>query len=374
MDIDELDIDMNDETFDLNDATATNFSSNTTITTDESSSNNDQDEHAHRKSFDSNLDSISSSPSNGTHTTSIMHNYNNNIKKFHNIVYPPPCNELSLYYLPLRARAEPIRMMLYYSNIPFNDITVTMLEWTNGVKENTTIAPFGQLPSLVLPSGLTLAQSGSINRYVSKICNLIPPNDYDNEAWCDMIYEFSQEFNLINPLVNFWPTLSDLFDTNYNLYFEKVLPLLLERCNELYKKAHNIAQSKGTCICSPCHPCHQKYVENNKHFFYFSTNIHPCHGDFSLFHFFDLCLLMRSESLDDYPELLEYYNNFLSIPAIKKYMEDRLTSSQVGMCGSYMSLEVGMHFLPLDHPHRENVLKSKEKLNQLNSKILKNLK
>ena len=40
-----------------------------------------------------------------------------------------PSDSLQLYYLPLRGRAEPLRLMLHYANMPFEDIVIPREAW-----------------------------------------------------------------------------------------------------------------------------------------------------------------------------------------------------------------------------------------------------
>ena len=56
----------------------------------------------------------------------------------------------SRYYIPVRARAENIRMMLAYAGVEYDDHVVPMAEWRapGGLKEKVA---FGQLPAITLP-------------------------------------------------------------------------------------------------------------------------------------------------------------------------------------------------------------------------------
>ena len=81
---------------------------------------------------------------------------------------------LRLVYFPVRAKAEPIRMALRYGQILFEDQSPADyygVGWGAGAKG---MAPFGQLPVLVVDDKPPLAQSGSIMRYVASLSGLAP--------------------------------------------------------------------------------------------------------------------------------------------------------------------------------------------------------
>lgn len=109
---------------------------------------------------------------------------------------------LTLYYLPLRARAEVIRLILAYAKIDYVNVDIPFSEW-HAHKQSLDICPFGQLPSLKLPSNKVIAQSGAITRYVAKIANIYPV-DPEDAAEADMIHELAQEMNAINPILNWF--------------------------------------------------------------------------------------------------------------------------------------------------------------------------
>ena len=62
----------------------------------------------------------------------------------------PAESPLVLYYLPVRARAENIRMMLAYAGVAYEDRVIPFAEWKaeGGLKWQM---PFGQLPAVQLP-------------------------------------------------------------------------------------------------------------------------------------------------------------------------------------------------------------------------------
>jgi len=214
---------------------------------------------------------------------------------------------LTLYFLPLRAQAEPIRMILQYGNIQFNDITIAMADWPQ-MKLNHEFAPFGQLPILKLSTGEIIAQSGAIIRFVAKLAGIYP-SDPLAAARADMIFEFSQELNMINPLLNFWPTNTDAWSNNCNVYFE-TLSIHLDTATRLLGELE---------------------------FFGGDT---PHHGDFAMFHILESCLVINPTCLDNYPSLRVYIQRMFNLPTIRSFLSSRLPPQSVGMCGSFVQTEV----------------------------------
>ena len=128
---------------------------------------------------------------------------------------------LTLYYIPVRARAEHIRMILAFGNVDYNNTVVSMSDWS-ACKEEKEICPFGQLPSIRLANGKVIAQSAAIVRYVAKLAGLYPSNPEDC-AEADMLLELSQEMNAINPLLNFYPVNSEIFSNKHGSHFRCLL-------------------------------------------------------------------------------------------------------------------------------------------------------
>lgn len=219
--------------------------------------------------------------------------------------------DLTLYYLPLRARAEPIRMVLAYGGIPHNFVTVSMSDWS-AAKTNKAIAPFGQLPTLALSNGDVIAEAGAIIRFVAKLAKIYP-DDPLLAAKADMVFEFALEMNVINPIMNFWPVNTEAWQTNYVNFFNN-LPRNLTILQEML---------------------------GDKQFYGGSS---PHHGDFTVFHILDACVTVKGDCLDAFPIMQEYGLRVRSIPAIDAYLRDRAPPHAIGLCGSFMQVEVAKVF------------------------------
>ncbi|CAL7934088.1 unnamed protein product [Xylocopa violacea] len=79
-----------------------------------------------------------------------------------------------LTYFPLEGLAEPIRFLLSYAEIPFEDYRFDRADWPK-IKPTT---PFGQVPVLEV-DGKQVAQSVAISRYLAKQCGLVGKNDWE---------------------------------------------------------------------------------------------------------------------------------------------------------------------------------------------------
>lgn len=210
----------------------------------------------------------------------------------------------TLYYLPLRARAEPIRMVLAYGNIAYDNVLVDFPNWPD-MKMDATSCPFGQLPVMKLPTGTNIAQSGAILRYVAKLAGVYP-SDPERAAVADMVQELCLDMNPINPILNFFPKGSDQYNSAYDSYFAT----LGDRLKSL-----------------------QRSLKSEK---FFGGNDIPSHGDFALFHILDSTVTVKPDALNEFPTFQTWMENMKSIPQLKKYLEERPGFDQVGAPGSHI--------------------------------------
>ena len=96
-------------------------------------------------------------------------------------------------------RAEVIRVSLYISNIPFEDVRISRDEFINMIKTgflpNGKRVPFHQLPVIEV-DGKIIGQTGAIARYCGKISNLYS-NDNINAAKIDQIIDAATDITNI---------------------------------------------------------------------------------------------------------------------------------------------------------------------------------
>ena len=101
-------------------------------------------------------------------------------------------------------RAEVLRVSLFISNIPFEDVRISREEFINMIKTgylpNGKKVPFHQLPVIEV-DGEIIAQTGAIARYCGKISNLYS-NDNIKAAKIDQIIDAATDItNLVSPTI-----------------------------------------------------------------------------------------------------------------------------------------------------------------------------
>ncbi|XP_056647786.1 glutathione S-transferase-like [Diorhabda sublineata] len=83
--------------------------------------------------------------------------------------------QYKLTYFNISALGEPIRFLLSYGNIDFEDVRIEREQWPS-LKSTT---PFGQLP-LLEHNGKVVNQSMAIARYCAKLVKLTGSNDWED--------------------------------------------------------------------------------------------------------------------------------------------------------------------------------------------------
>ncbi|XP_057669318.1 glutathione S-transferase-like [Diorhabda carinulata] len=83
--------------------------------------------------------------------------------------------QYKLTYFNISALGEPIRFLLSYGNIDFEDVRIEREQWPS-LKSTT---PFGQLP-LFEHNGKVVNQSMAIARYCAKLVKLTGSNDWED--------------------------------------------------------------------------------------------------------------------------------------------------------------------------------------------------
>ena len=201
------------------------------------------------------------------------------------------------YYLPLRARAEAQRMILTYGEVPHECIDFSFEDWSS-LKKSGEICHFGQLPSIKLSDGTVISQSGSIVRYVAKLANVYPKDEVA-AAQADMIFELSQEMNLINPVMNYYKEDTPEWKEKHDSYFRS-LPGWISSAQKIL---------------------------GEKDFFGGSE---PHYGDFGLFHICEATITVQPGSLDPYPTILAWIKRMNALPGVERYKAKRPGPSTPG--------------------------------------------
>ncbi|KAF5295901.1 hypothetical protein FQR65_LT10389 [Abscondita terminalis] len=134
-----------------------------------------------------------------------------------------------LTYFPIEALAEPIRFLLSYGGIEFEDFRFERSNWPQ-LKPSM---PFGQVPVLEI-DGEQTHQSIAIARYLGKTLNLAGANareDLEIDSIVDTISDFREE------LATYHYEEDEAVKAKIKgPLFEKTVPYFLERFEEIAKK------------------------------------------------------------------------------------------------------------------------------------------
>lgn len=116
-----------------------------------------------------------------------------------------------LVYFDVRGLAQATRDTFNFAGIKFEDRRITFDEFKDEFKAK---APYGQVPTLELDGDLTISQSKTILRYVSKKARTYPRNlEYAAiiDQWCDLHTDF---MNLL--VINMYSERAGLAGTGYD--------------------------------------------------------------------------------------------------------------------------------------------------------------
>eukprot|EP00471_Norrisiella_sphaerica_P001886 CAMPEP_0184479744 /NCGR_PEP_ID=MMETSP0113_2-20130426/1347_1 /TAXON_ID=91329 /ORGANISM="Norrisiella sphaerica, Strain BC52" /LENGTH=244 /DNA_ID=CAMNT_0026857885 /DNA_START=49 /DNA_END=783 /DNA_ORIENTATION=+ len=206
---------------------------------------------------------------------------------------------IELIYFPVQARAENLKMMLAYGKMNYIDTFIYGQNWRDDKKAGKF--PFGSLPVVVVTkqdgSKITLAQSGSITRYLAKYCGAYPADPLE-AAMCDSVFEHGQDMSRINPIVNIFSgekfkQLSEEWFSSFEEKLGKLLP----------------------------------YLGKGPFFFERST---PLYCDFMIYHILDNARRVRKECLDGKESVLAFMKAVEALPSTSEYLKSRPTPINIG--------------------------------------------
>ena len=196
----------------------------------------------------------------------------------------------TIIYFNLRAVCEPIALVLNHGNIAYDEITFKLDDWAPK-KDDPELSQFGQLPSIKLPNGKLISQSGAIIRYAAKLAKLYP-EDPELALEADALYDMCKDLNGVNPLINFYEIDTDDFRKNKEVLFEK-LPRFM-------RGAQRMLGSKD----------------------FFGGN-QPFYSDFAFLHTCDCLVALEPTALDEYPGIKTWMRRMLALPSVLDYFKKR---------------------------------------------------
>ena len=204
-----------------------------------------------------------------------------------------------LRYFESRGRAEPIRLLLEYLQVPYEDVRYTKEEWPKfkqGGIESGKFA-FGQLPSLTFcpdgnhksPRCLDLVQSHTILRFLDRYYGTYGPEE---KRWLvDMVADGAEDMRSKYTKLVYSEGASDAIDD----YLENILPTWLDHFERL------------------------KEYHAKDEVFYSSND--PTHADLFLYSVLEVNTRLSPDCLEDYPRLKLFKEVVEAIPSVSEYIK-----------------------------------------------------
>ncbi|MFH4981486.1 hypothetical protein AB6A40_008195 [Gnathostoma spinigerum] len=198
--------------------------------------------------------------------------------------------DYKLQYFELHGRAEPIRILLHYLEIPYTEEYIKQEDWPS-IKPST---PLGQLPVLTVDEKLKLGQTTAILRYLGRthgLCGLSPEED----AVIDMYGEQLQDG--ISAAVPYIRSIVKGEGDPETTKKEYVVPNIKNVTGPIFE---NQLKANGT-----------GYLVGKK-----LTWV-----DLFMANFFSR--IPDEELLDDFPTVKKHKEMIFNLPTVKKYIETR---------------------------------------------------
>jgi len=196
--------------------------------------------------------------------------------------------KIKLHYLPVRARAEPIRLMFAFAGVEYEYVchAFTPDGWAKQKAAHTF--PFDELPVLEL-DGELVAQSGSCTRLAATISGLMPADPLE-AAQVDTYFELAQEFGVLNPVLN---------------QFVKDPEERKKRVAHQSSKLKWVAEKLGSSD------------------FLFGSS--PSYADFGLFHYIDVLKTLKPDVFEScaVPTVAAWYARIAALPGVSTYLSKR---------------------------------------------------
>ncbi|XP_058456414.1 glutathione S-transferase [Malaya genurostris] len=213
--------------------------------------------------------------------------------------------DYKVYYFNVKALGEPLRFLLSYGNLPFDDIRITREEWP-ALKPTM---PMGQMPVLAV-DGKKVHQSVAMSRYLAKQVGLVGDNDWEN-LMIDTVVDTVNDFRLKIAVVSYEPD-DEVKEKKLVTLNSEVIPFYLEKLDDIARENNGyLALSKLTWAD-----------------LYFVAIL-----DY-------LNYMTKSDLVANHPSLQQVVDNVTSIESIKNWIDKR-PSTEISMpMGQMPVLEV----------------------------------
>lgn len=144
------------------------------------------------------------------------------------IQQPSDTPTYTLFYFNLKALAEPLRYLLAYGNLEYDDVRVTRDEWP-ALKPTM---PMGQMPVLEV-DGHRVHQSISMARFLARKVGLAGSNDWENLV-TDIAVDTVNDFRLKIAVVSYEPD-DEVKEKKMITLTTEVIPFYLEKLEAITK-------------------------------------------------------------------------------------------------------------------------------------------
>lgn len=198
-------------------------------------------------------------------------------------------SKYKLTYFPIKGKAEPIRYLLAYRNIDFEDIRLDLDTWKSSVKQTS---PFGKVPILEI-DGKKVTQSRAICRYLGREAGLA-----GKDAWEDLQIDI-----IVDTVDDVRSAITDYYYySDEKAKAEKKGPLFNETIPFYFKKFDTIVSENNG------HLANKKLTWADIHFVAISDT---------------MTFMAEKDILEPYPNLKALRKTVQAYPGVKKYIDKR---------------------------------------------------
>uniref|UniRef100_A0A6M2DQM2 glutathione transferase n=1 Tax=Xenopsylla cheopis TaxID=163159 RepID=A0A6M2DQM2_XENCH len=193
-----------------------------------------------------------------------------------------------LTYFDVKGIGEPLRLLLSYGGVSFEDVRITFEQWPS-VKPKT---PFGVMPVLEI-DGKELHQSLALGRYLGKQFGLGGKNaleDLEIDAIVDTLNDFRYKLTMA-----FWESDEDLKKKKMKEVQDTLIPFFTEKFEKI-AKANNGHLALGRLTWAD---------------FVFAGVIEY------------MSFISQTDFLGKFPGLKSIYNNVATLPKVKEWIAKR---------------------------------------------------
>ncbi|XP_041786210.1 glutathione S-transferase-like [Anopheles merus] len=146
--------------------------------------------------------------------------------------------DYKVYYFNVKALGEPLRFLLSYGNLPFDDVRITREEWP-ALKPTM---PMGQMPVLEV-DGKKVHQSVAMSRYLANQVGLAGADDWEN-LMIDTVVDTVNDFRLKIAVVSYEPD-DEIKEKKLVTLNNEVIPFYLEKLDDIARDNNGyLANSK----------------------------------------------------------------------------------------------------------------------------------